>query len=310
MKKEVELIIIGGGIAGVAAAVYARRIGLEFLLFEAGSIGGQLLFMENIDNYVGLATGTKGRDLAGNLTKTLEDLKIDVINEEISKVEIKENKVFLSGPDRIYSASCIIAATGAAFMRLGVKGEDRLLGKGVSYCAVCDGFFFKGKDVVVAGGGNTAVEEALCLAEITNKVTLIHRRKELRAVDYLQKKLFARKNIEVIFSSIVTEVKGRDLVEEIIIENIDDKQQRSIKISGLFIAIGIKPNTDFFRDIISLDEKGFIVTDEEMQSSSRFVWSCGDCRKRPLKQLITAASEGAVAALSVYKYLRGRYISS
>ena len=195
-------------------------------------------------------------------------------------------------------------------MRLGVKGEDRLLGKGVSYCAVCDGFFFKGKDVVVAGGGNTAVEEALYLAEITNKVTLIHRRKELRAVDYLQKKLFARENIEVIFSSVVTEVKGRDLVEEIIIENIDDKQQRSIKISGLFIAIGIKPNTDFFRDIISLDEKGFIVTDEEMQSSSRFVWSCGDCRKRPLKQLITAASEGAVAALSVYKYLRGRYISS
>ena len=310
MKKEVELIIIGGGIAGVAAAVYARRSGLEFFLFEARGVGGQLLFMENVDNYIGLAIGTKGRDLAGNLTKALEGLKIDVTGEEISKVEIKEDKIFLSGSDNIYSASCVIAATGAAFMKLGIKGESRLLGKGVSYCAVCDGFFFKGKDVVIVGGGNSAVEEALYLAKIVNKVILIHRREKLRAVDYLQKKLFAQKNIEAIFNNVVVEVKGQDLVEEIIIENTNDKQQQSVGASGLFVAIGVEPNTEIFRNIISLDKKGFIITDEEMQSSSRIIWSCGDCRRRPLRQLITAASEGAVAALSAYKYLRGRYVSS
>lgn len=310
MKKEAELIIIGGGIAGVAAAVYAKRMGLEFLVFEAKGVGGQLLFMEDVDNYIGLGLGTKGRELAGTLVKTLEDLKIDVIGEDISKIEVKEGKVLLSDSKNIYSASCVIAATGAAFMKLGVRGEDRFLGKGVSYCAVCDGFFFKGKDVAVVGGGNTAVEEALYLAEIANKVTLIHRRKELRAVDYLQKKVFAQKNIEVILNSVVREVKGQELVEEIIIENVNDKQQRTLKLSGLFIAIGTRPNTEIFKDVISLDEKGFIITNEEMQSSSCLIWGCGDCRRRPLKQLITAASEGAVAALSAYKHLRGHYVSA
>ena len=304
------MFIIGAGIAGVAAAIYARRTGLEFLICEAKGIGGQLLFMENIDNYVGLEVGIKGKDLAKNLTKTLEDLKIDVTNDEISKAEIKENKVLLYGSDCIYSASCVIIATGAAFMKLGVKGEEKFLGKGISYCAVCDGFFFKGKDVIVVGGGNTAAEEALYLAEIVNKVTLVHRRDELRAVDYLQKKLFARKNIEVMLNSVVKEAKGEGVLKEVIIENIKDKQQHSLTASGLFIAIGIKPNTEIFKDILSLDEKGFIITDEEMQSSSGFIWSCGDCRRRPLKQLITAASEGAVAALSAYKYLKGHYISS
>ena len=310
MKKETELIIIGAGIAGVAAAVYARRTGLEFLIFEAKGIGGQLLFIEDIDNYVGLEPGTKGRDLAKNLIKTLEDLKIDVTDEEISKVENKENKVLLYSSDRVYSAPCAIVATGAAFMKLGVRGEAKFLGKGVSYCAVCDGFFFKEKDVVVVGGGNTAAEEALYLAEIVNKVTLIHRRNELRAMDYLQKKLFARKNIEIIFDSVVREIKGEDVLKEVVIENTKDKQQYSLAASGLFIAIGIKPNTEIFKNILSLDEKGFIITDEEMRSSSGFIWSCGDCRKRSLKQLITAASEGVVAALSAYKYLKGDYISS
>lgn len=309
MRKEIELAIIGAGIAGVAAAVYAKRSGLEFLLFEAKGLGGQLLLMENIDNYIGLKAGTKGRELAENLIEALKDLAIDITNEEISKVELEEKKVILHTSEHVYSAKGTIIATGANFAKLGFKGEAKFLGKGVSYCAVCDGFFFKGKDVVIVGGGNTAVEEALYLAEITNKVTLIHRRNELRAMEYLKKQLLAKDNIEVIFESVVKEARGDNFLKEVIIESVGNRKSQALAAAGLFVAIGIKPHTEIFKDVVSREEKGFIVTDEEMQSSVAFVWACGDCRKRPLKQLITAASEGAIAALSAYKYLRGHYIS-
>lgn len=309
MRKEIELAIIGAGIAGVAASVYAKRSGLEFLLFEAGGVGGQLLFMEGIDNYIGLEAGIKGRDLAKNLTKTLEALEIAITKKEILKAEAESDRVVLHTSDCIYSAKGVIVASGANFAKLGFKGEKEFTGKGVSYCAVCDGFFFRGKDVVVVGGGNTAAEEALYLAEIAKKVTLIHRRDELRAMEYLKKQLLAKDNIEVVFDSVIKEVKGGDVLREVVIENTKNEQSQVLTTAGLFVAIGIKPNTKVFRDIISQDEKGFIVADEEMKSSSCFIWACGDCRKRPLKQLITAASEGAIAALSAYKYLKGHYIS-
>lgn len=309
MRKEIELAIIGAGIAGVAAAVYAKRSGLEFFLFEAKGLGGQLLLMEDIDNYIGLKAGTKGRELAENLIEALKDLAIDITNEEISKVELEEKKVILHTSEHVYSAKGVIIATGANFAKLGFKGEAKFLGKGVSYCAVCDGFFFKGKDVVIVGGGNTAVEEALYLAEITNKVTLIHRRNELRAMEYLKKQLLAKDNIEVIFDSVVKEARGDNFLKEVIIESVGNRKSQALAAAGLFVAIGIKPHTEIFKDVVSREEKGFIVTDEEMQSSIAFIWACGDCRKRPLKQLITAASEGAIAALSAYKYLRGHYIS-
>ncbi len=307
--REIELAIIGAGITGVSASVYAKRAGLEFCIFEAKGVGGQLLLMEGIDNYVGLRTGTKGRELAENLVKTLKDLAIDITNEEISKVELGEKKVILYTPECVYSANGVIIATGANFAKLGFKGEAEFLGKGVSYCAVCDGFFFKSKDVVIVGGGNSAVEEALYLAEIANKVTLVHRRNELRAMEYLKKQLLAKDNIEVVFDSVVKEARGDNLLKEVVIENVEDGKSQTLAAAGLFVAIGIKPNTEIFKDIVLQEEKGFIVTDEEMQSSVDFIWACGDCRKRPLKQLITAASEGAIAALSAYKYLKGHYIS-
>ena len=309
MRKEIELAIIGAGIAGVAASVYAKRAGLEFSIFEAKGVGGQLLLMEGIDNYIGLETGTKGRELAKNLIKSLKDLEIDIINQEILKVELEEKKVILYTPECIYSAKGLVIATGANFAKLGFKGEAKFLGKGISYCAVCDGFFFKGRDVVVVGGGNTAVEEALYLAEIADKVTLIHRRDELRAMEYLKKQLLAKDNIKVIFDSVVKEAKGSNLLKEVVIENVKDGRSQTLATAGLFVAIGIKPNTEIFKDIVSQENKGFIVTDGKMQSSVDFIWACGVCRQRPLKQLITAASEGAIAALSAYKYLKGHYIS-
>jgi len=310
MNNSKELIIIGGGIAGVSAAIYAKRLGLNFDIFESKAVGGQLLFMENIDNYVGIGLGAKGHDLADSLQKALADLEIPLKNEKIIKAEISDDVLCLNTAKGVVKTKAAIAATGANFQKLGIKGEEELSGRGVSYCAVCDGFFFKNKSVAVIGGGNTAVEEALYLSGIAQKVTLVHRRDKLRALDYLQKKIFKKDNIEVLFNHTVKEIKGSELLEEITLEDVKTNQTKSLKLQGVFIAIGIKPNTEVFKSLISCDQSGFILADEEMKSSCPLIWAAGDCRKRPLRQLITAASEGAIAAVSSYKYLRGHYISA
>jgi thioredoxin reductase (NADPH) len=310
MSKHTDLAIIGAGIGGVSSAIYAKRAGLDFLLFEGRAVGGQLLFMENIDNYIGINLGTKGRELAAQLTKSMDELNIKPVEESITKIEVEPSGVKLYSEDSNYMAKGAVIATGASFKKLNVKGEEEFLGRGVSYCAVCDGFFFKGKDVCVIGGGNTAAEEALYLAEIARRVYLVHRRDELRAMGYLQKEIFEKKNIEVVFNSVVKEVKGSECVNKVVVENIKTKKEHSLDVTGIFVAVGIIPNTKIFRNIVSMDENHFILTDEYMKTSCDFIWACGDCRNRPLKQLITAASEGAISALSAYKYLKGHYISS
>ncbi|MFA7677508.1 MAG: FAD-dependent oxidoreductase [Candidatus Omnitrophota bacterium] len=309
--KNTEIVIIGAGIAGVSAAVYAKRSGIDFVLCEEKAVGGQLLLMEKIDNYIGLGLGLKGWGLAENLSKTLSELNIPVITDNITNIAIAES---LPGVEVVttkstYKAKGCIIATGATFKKLGAKGEAEFSGKGVSYCAVCDGFFFRDKNVAVVGGGNTAVEEAIYLSGIARKVTLIHRRDQLRALDYLQKEIAQKDNIEVIYNNVVKEVGGNSLLNRILIQDTVENRQRELSIDGLFIAVGVKPNTERFQGRLLTDEKGFIITNEEMQSSCKFIWAAGDCRKRPLRQLITAASEGAVASIGAYKYLKGRYIS-
>ena len=307
---KIEVAIIGGGIAGVSSAIYAQRAGLSFKLFEPRLIGGQLHYMDAVDNYVGIEIGTKGRDLATQLSKNLESLKIEVTKEEITKVEIVDNTVNLSTRDNQYNAQTAIIATGAEFKKLGIPGESELSGKGVSYCAICDGFFFRNKTVAVIGGGNTAVEEALYLADICQKVYLIHRRDSLRAIDYLQQQAKAKSNLEILYNTVVPEIKGDEVVSEVVVENVRDRSQQTLEVQGIFIAIGVTPTTSLFSGVIDLDEGGFIITDESMKTSSDIIWACGDCRKRPLRQLITAASEGAVSLISAYRHLKGHYISA
>ena len=310
MERKVELGIIGGGIAGLSAAVYAKRSGLESVIFEGTAIGGQLLLMDSIDNYVGLGLGTKAREVLINLQSMVSGLDLEVISKTVNDVKVNKEGLSLNAEGLNYLTKGLIIASGAKFKRLGVKGEGDFIGKGVSYCAVCDGFFFKGKDVAVIGGGNNAVEEALYLSDIANKVFLIHRRDKLRALSYLQKDLFSRKNIEILFNSRVKEVKGSEAVESINIEDTNTGQNKMLPLQGVFIAIGVGPSTDIFKDLVSRDEDGFIVTDENLKTNLEQVWACGDCRKRPLRQLITAASEGAIAAISAYRHIKGRYISS
>lgn len=305
-----DLAIIGGGIAGVSAAVYARRAGLEFYLFEPKVIGGQLLLMETVDNFSGVSLGTKARDLASQLAATIKELQIEVIPEEISKFEVSGKQIKLHATENLFSVNAAIIATGASFKKLGLGREEELTGRGVSYCAICDGFFFKNKTVAVVGGGNTAVEEAIYLSNICSKVYLIHRREELRAIDYLQKELLRKSNVEVIFNSVVEELNGADFLTGLNIKNTVTGKTTTLSLNGLFVAIGVTPNTQAFKAVVSLDETGFITTDEEMKTNCNFVWAAGDCRRRPLRQLITASSEGAIAAVSAYKYLKGGYISA
>lgn len=307
MSGKLDLAIVGGGIAGVSAAVYAKRCGLDFKIFEPNALGGQLFYMEKIDNYIGLSLGTSGSTLANNLAETLSELEIPVQKEEVKKITRKEDFLVFAGSGQ-YQAKAIIIATGSSFKRLGIKGEDEYIGLGVSYCAICDGFFFKNKDVAVVGGGNSAVEEALYLSSLAHSVTLIHRRSKLRALDYLKKNIESKDNVKIIYDHTVEELKVDKRLEGVVIQD-KEGNKRVLAVEGLFVAVGALPNSSFCGDLVKKDEQGFILTDAQMRTSCDLVWACGDCRQRPLRQLITAASEGAIAAIEVYKQLRESYLS-
>ncbi|MBD3246418.1 MAG: NAD(P)-binding protein [Candidatus Omnitrophica bacterium] len=308
--KNTELAIIGGGIAGVSSAVYAQRAGLECALFEANTIGGQLLWMETVDNYVGVDAGIRGLQLAESLKKNIQDLEIPFFPHAVKAVTPEEDSFVLTTDKGPVQTRGIVVATGARFRTLGVPGEEELTGKGVSYCAVCDGFFFRKKKVLVVGGGNTAVEEALYLAQFAGQVTLVHRRDRLRAMRSLQEKLFSQENVEILYSRTVEEIQGEGAVNGALLKHAETGENEVLPADGIFVAIGVTPVTELVRGLVDTDKGGFILTDQEMATSRTHIWSCGDCRKRPLRQLITAASEGAIAALSVYRSLRGGYISS
>jgi thioredoxin reductase (NADPH) len=307
--KEVELAIVGGGIAGLSCALYAKRAGLDPIVLEKSALGGQLLYIDKIDNYPGLKANTKGSQLLSTLTESVKSLGVSIVEEEPREVKIESGKVCFSTSKDNYQARAVVVSTGAVFKKLGVKGESEFSGKGVSWCAVCDGYFFKDKEVAVVGGGNSALCEATYLAGICKKVTLLHRRNKLRAADFLQQQISTLNNIECVFDTVIKEIKGKQFLDELILENTTNSKISSLKVNGLFVAIGISPNTDIFKNIVSVDGGGFIITDQHMKTSCDFIWACGDCRMRPLRQLITAASEGATAAISAYKYLKDDYIS-
>jgi len=303
-----DLAIIGAGIAGVSCAVYAKRAGLNFIMFEKNAVGGQILFINRIDNYIGLES-IDGISFVEKLSNTLKNLNIEPISQEVIGINKERDCIKIFTKENTYISKTLVIATGASFKRLMLEGEEKFIGKGISYCAVCDGYFFKNKIVAVVGGGNTAVEEALYLSSISKKVILIHRKDTLKAMDYLKDMLFKKNNIEIKYNTVVKKLIGKDFLENIVLENLKEKKEYNLKINGLFIAIGMSPNTFIFKDIVNLDEYGFIITDEYMKTSCDFIWAVGDCRKRQLRQLITSASEGAISAISVYKYLRGDYIS-
>ena len=299
-----DVIIIGGGPAGLAAGIYAARGGLKTLICEEKVYGGQIVMSYEVENYPGFPKGISGMDLMDSFIKQAEKFGVEMNYDGVKSIEDegKSKNVILSSGTKLSTKTIIIAA-GASPNRLNCPGEKKFTGKGVSYCATCDGAFFRGKPVAVVGGGDSAIEEALYLANLASKVYIIHRRDQLRAVKILQDRAFANKKIEIIFNHVVKEIQGDKFVNGVLIENTQTHKLSRLEVDGVFIYVGLTPNTEFVSDIIKLDEEGYIITNERMETNVAGIFAAGDIRVTPLRQVLTAAADGAIAASCAQKYI-------
>jgi len=306
-KKHSKLIILGSGPAGYTAAVYAARANLKPTLITGLSKGGQLMTTTDVDNWPGDHDGLQGPDLMNRMEKHALKYNVDIIFDHINEVDFTSRPLTLKGDDNVYTSDALIITTGASAMYLGLDSEKEFLGKGVSACATCDGFFYKNKKVCVIGGGNTAVEEALYLSNIASSVTLVHRRDSLRSEKILQDKLFKKDNIEIMWDSELSEVKGDNMgVTSAIIKSKKDGSEQDISFDGVFIAIGHKPNTDIFTNQLDMDEGYIIVKNDSAyatQSNVSGVFAAGDVTDKIYRQAITSAGSGCMAALDAEKFI-------
>jgi thioredoxin reductase (NADPH) len=302
-----DLIIIGAGPAGLTAALYAGRYRLNTLILEKAGIGGQIILSHTIENFPGFPGGISTQELIERLKKQIDGLGINIEMEEameiVSRLESKLKIFEVKTKDKTYSTKSIIIASGARPKKLGVAGEERLIGRGVSYCGTCDGPLFKDKEIVVVGAGDRALEEVLFLGGYAKKVMLVHRRDQLRAAKILQDKAQKNPKIKLILNSIIEEIIGQDKVERVRIKNTKTNSVSDVICQGVFVFVGIEPNTDFIKDQLQLDKSGYIRTDEDLRTSQEGIFACGDCRKKSLYQVITACAEGALSAYSAQRYL-------
>lgn len=303
MEKTYDLIIIGSGPAGLSAAIYAQRAGLDTLVLEKEYIsGGQVVNTAEVDNYPGLP-GITGLDLGEAMAGHAEKLGMKPQREPVRSIETEQGIKVIRTKKNEYRARAVIIACGATHRHLGIPGEEELSGMGVSYCATCDAAFFQDRTVVVVGGGNVAVEDAILLSRTCKKVYLVHRRDELRAEKILQESLFACKNVELIWDSIPLSIEGTDKVEALKIRNKKTQEESFIETDGVFIAVGIVPGTEKFKDLVKLDEAGYIVAGEDGITSEPGIFAAGDIRTKNLRQVVTAVADGANAVASAQRYL-------
>jgi len=299
-----DLIIIGAGPAGLTAALYAGRSRLDTFVIEKMSPGGRILMSESIENYPGFPGGVSTIELINRMEEQVKELGVKIESDEVSDLDCPKKTVVTSRGT--YTAKSLIIATGARPRKLNIPGEKEFTGRGVSYCATCDGPFYKGKNVVLVGGGNAVAEEAIYLSRFASSVSVIHRRQDLRASAILQEKMQQDKKISFILSSLVTEVKGAKKVEAVKLKDLLTGKESDFSCDGVFIYIGYEPETVFLKDKIRMDEGGFIIADDSMATSAEGVFVCGDCRKKSLYQVINACGDGAVAADSAYKFIAKR----
>ncbi len=300
-----DVIIIGSGPAGLAAAIYGKRARLNTLVIEKQPMsGGQILNTYEVDNYPGLP-GIGGFELGQKFREHADKMEAEFVTANVTGISVESEikKVLTDKGD--YETKTVIVATGADHRKLGVPGEEELCGMGVSYCATCDGAFFRGKTVAVVGGGDVALEDALFLARTCSRVYLIHRRDQFRGAKVLQEQVEKTENIEVIFDTVVEEIKGKGQVQEICIYNKKTEQKSSLSADGIFIAVGITPNTDGLTDVVELDGGGYMVAGEDTKTGTPGIFAAGDVRTKPLRQIITAAADGANAITAVEEYLYG-----
>ena len=298
-----DLIIIGSGPAGLTAGIYASRARLSTLVLEQNFVsGGQIIDTYEIDNYPGLP-GISGMDLADKMSQHAEKLGVAIENVIVTSLDLTGPVKKVITDDSVYEAKAVIIASGATHSHLGAPGEEEFAGHGVSYCATCDGGFYRKKDTLVVGGGDVAVEDAIYLARLCNKVYVVHRRDELRAAKVLQENLLSLPNVEMIWNSVVKTINGTDKVESVTVTNVKDGSERTIPVQGAFIAVGISPRSEFAKNHIEMDEKGYIIADETGRTSVPGVFAAGDVRGKQLRQVVTAVADGANAVTSVEKYL-------
>ncbi len=302
MTTDYDLVIIGAGPAGLTAGLYAARARMNVLLLEKAVPGGQIIITDWIENYPGYPEGISGYDLAENMKLQAEGLGLKIKTAEVHSLDLSKETKEIHLKDKTITTKSIIIASGASPRRLGI-GEGKYLGKGVSFCATCDGPFFKDKTVVAVGGGDTAVQESIFLTKFAKKVYLVHRRDELRAEKILQERAFENDKIEFVWDSIATGIEGFFGVEGINVKNVQTNEETTIKADGCFIWVGIIPNNEFLNDELELDDFGFIITDQKMETSIPGVFAVGDVRDTPLRQVATAVGDGAIAAVCAEHFI-------
>jgi thioredoxin reductase (NADPH) len=303
--SKYDVVIIGGGPAGLTAGLYTSRAGLKSLLIERGIFGGQIVNASQVDNYPGFPEGISGFELASLMHDQAIKYGLETINTAVIGVKPGENCSIITDEGKVEAQAVIIAA-GSQYRKLGVPGEDKFVGRGVSYCATCDGFLFRDLDVAVIGGGDTAVTDALELSEHASKVYIIHRRDQLRASQVLQQKALSRPKIEPVWNTVAQEIIGDNKVTELSVRNVKTGGIKKLQVSGVFVAIGFEPNSQLFADVIELDETGLIRTNEVMATSVPGIFAVGDIRSSSPRQVAAAVGDGATAALSAFKYIQGK----
>ncbi|MCI8431753.1 MAG: thioredoxin-disulfide reductase [Lachnospiraceae bacterium] len=293
-----DLIIIGSGPAGLSAAIYAKRAGLELLVLEKAPMsGGQVLNTYEVDNYLGMP-GMNGFDMGMQFREHADKLGIDFQEAQVRSLTVRDGVKVIGTDDGELEAKTVILATGAVHAHLGVPGEEELAGVGVSYCATCDGAFFRGKTVAVAGGGDVALEDAIYLARFCKKVYLIHRRDEFRGARVLQEELKKLENVEILYSCTVEEIRGGECVESLLVRNVKTEELSELQADGIFVAVGIRPSTELVRELAECDEAGYVLAGEDCATNIPGLYAAGDVRKKPVRQIITAVADGANAAVA------------
>jgi thioredoxin reductase (NADPH) len=301
--EHYDVIIIGGGPAGLTAGLYAARAGLKSLLLERGIFGGQIVNARLVENYPGFPEGISGPELGEFIRRQATKYGLETLTTEVTGVR-KGGAYEVSTTEGNVQTKSIIIAAGSEYRKLDVTGEERLSGRGVSYCATCDGFFFRDREVAVVGGGDTAITDALELAQHCRKVYIIHRRDQLRATKALQGKAFSQPKIELVWNTVVHEIVGDRMLRSLRLRNVKTGHSSDLEVDGIFVAVGLKPNSQVFSQLVTLDGASFIVTDGLMRTSTPGVFAAGDIRHNSFRQVITAAGDGATAAMSAFKYVK------
>ena len=300
---ERDVIIVGGGPAGLTTGLYTSRAGLKSLLVERGIFGGQIINATLVENYPGFPQGISGVELGSLMHQQAVKYGLEVVNAEVTGIA-QGQPYSISTTEGDFEASTIIIAAGSEYRKLEVPGEERLAGHGVSYCATCDGFFFREREVTVVGGGDTAITDALELTRHAKKVYVIHRRDQLRAGQVLQQRAFAEPKLEFIWSTVVEEVLGDKILEELKLRNVKTGQHSILKVAAVFVAVGLMPNSRNFFNVVDLDDAGYIITDEAMATSALGIFAAGDIRRNSPRQVAAAVGDGVTAAKSAFKYIQ------